>query len=82
MGKAQELQRLGQHHEIVGREMLALGELRQVGAALVGRRGQRVEQADELLDRRVGQAIGDVDRSRPRAPRLPPSRPGTVVRSV
>ena len=62
MGKAQDLQRLEQRQQLVGIEPDAVGEVRQVGAAVIGRLGQRVDEAAQLLHRRIGQAVGDADR--------------------
>src|SRR5690348_13019856 len=49
LGQTEKLERFHQHHQIVGRQMLALGELGKVGAAVVRRLRQRLEQAGELL---------------------------------
>ncbi len=57
LGEAHELQRFEHHDQIVGGDVLALGEMRQVGAAVEGLGDQQIEQADELLNRGIRQAV-------------------------
>ena len=47
MGEAQELQGFDQREQLVDDEMLLVGEVRQVGAAVIGRLGQRVDAGPE-----------------------------------
>ena len=45
MGETEQLQRLDQREQLVHYEVFLVGELRQVGATVVGRLGQRIDQS-------------------------------------
>src|SRR5262249_14529878 len=62
LGKSQELQRLDEDEERLVLDMLALDEMRQVGATGIWGGADGVEQTHELLDRCSRQAIPDADR--------------------
>ena len=54
-GQVQELQRLAEREQIVDLELQRVGEMRQVGLAVVGRRGDLLEHAGERVGRNARQ---------------------------
>src|SRR5271165_2697908 len=62
MGEAEQLQCLDQREQLVHDEVFLVGEVGQIGAAMVRRLRQILDQTRELLDRGIGQAKADTDR--------------------
>ena len=62
--KPEQLQRFDHREQLVHVQVFLVGELRQIGAAVIGRLGQPLDQARELLHGRVGQTMADADRLR------------------
>ena len=62
MGEAEQLQCLDQREKLVHDEVFLVGEMGQIGPAMIGRLRQILDQPRELLDRSIGQAKTDTDR--------------------
>ena len=56
-GQAQQLQRFAEREEVVDLQLQRVGEMRQVGLAVVGRRGDLLEHAGERVGRDRGSAM-------------------------
>src|SRR5205085_9956395 len=59
MSEAEQLQRLNQREQLDHDEIFFVGEVRQIGAPMIGSLRQVLDQPGKLLDRRIGQAETD-----------------------
>ena len=61
LGEAQQLQRFGDGEEFVDLHLQAVGERRQIGAAIVGIGGDLLDHAGERIGRDLRQRHGDAE---------------------
>ena len=62
LGEAQQLQGLAEREQVVDLELQRVGEMRQVGVAVIGRRGDLLEHAGERVGRDARQRQAKADR--------------------